>query len=437
VTRAVSLFASNGRSLSGVPRLLPSERITAFDDHLARFGSLPTIHSRSERTDLIDAVERSGLRGRGGAGFPTGRKLRTVAHNGRRTVVVANGAEGEPASHKDAVLLSSAPHLVIDGAVASARAVRAAEVFIVVDRAKRAVHDVVADAVAQRAGTHGDVAVELVAVPSRYVAGEESAVVNFLNGGPSKPRSVPPRPFERGVRGRPTLVQNVETLANIALIARFGVDWFQSVGPLEEPGTLLVTVCGAVASPGVYEFALGTPMRAVLDASGGPSRDLRALLVGGYFGSWLPAGSLEHLELTHRSLHDMGGTLGCGMIAVLPNRVCGVAESARVARYLAQETAGQCGPCVHGLSAIADAVESIATSRARPGTLAQVQRWLQDVAHRGACHLPDASVGFLSSALRVFAEDFALHEHGKQCARSHVDLVLPLPDRATRDWSWM
>jgi len=437
-TGAPSRAATDPTPPTGVPRLL-GPAPAGFADHCARYGPLPTVRSRSERAALVEAVERSTLLGRGGAGFPAGRKLRSVAERGRHTIVVANGAEGEPASHKDAVLLTHAPHLVIDGAIVAARAVRADEIIVVVDRENAAVCAAVDSAIAQRSGPgggHSDVPVRRVGVPSRYVAGEESAVVNFLNGGPAKPISVPPRPYERGVRGRPTLVQNVETLAHIALIARYGVDWFQTVGPLDESGSMLVTVNGAVARPGVYELALGMPMPDVLAAVGGTTDDMSALLAGGYFGNWIPAPAVTGLVLSRRSFAAAGGSLGCGMLHVFPSRACGVRESARVARYLAEETAGQCGPCVHGLSAIAGTVETIARRKAPRGALRDVRRWLQDVAHRGACNLPDAAVGFLTSALTVFADEFELHERHGRCTHRDTAPVLPLPDRADRDWSW-
>ncbi len=423
-----------GSPPTGLPRLLPSAPVTDLTEHLTRYGALPTVRSRSSRADFIDAVERSGLRGRGGAGFPTARKLRAVADHGRRTVVVVNGAEGEPASAKDKALLAHAPHLVLDGAVLAARALRSDEIVVVVERGYPSVADTVRTAIADRPGD--DVPIRLLDIPGRYVAGEESALVNFVNGGPAKPTHVPPRPFERGVRGRPTLVQNVETLANIALIARFGVDWYRSLGPPDEPGTMLVTAAGTVARPGVYEFPLGTPVSDVLAAAGAPTGEVRALLVGGYFGCWLPANAVGGLDLTHRSLRAAGGVLGCGVVGVFPTKRCGVSESARIARYLAEETAGQCGPCVHGLAAIADAVEQLARGEARPGTLGVLRRWLADVEHRGACHLPDAAVGFLASALTVFADDFDLHEHQRRCAYADAGSVFPLPDAAGREWNW-
>jgi NADH:ubiquinone oxidoreductase subunit F (NADH-binding) len=361
--------------------------------------------------------------------------LRAVAEGRRGAIVVANGAEGEPASRKDAALLSIAPHLVLDGAMLAADAVHGTDVYVMVDRGNRAGFAAMRRAIGQRANVDAR-HVHLVDVPSRYVAGEESAVVHLLNGGEAKPVLVPPRPYERGVRGRPTLVQNIETLANLALIGRFGVDWFRSLGTADEPGSVLVTVSGGVASPGVYELALGAPMTSVLDGAGGATEPISAVLLGGYFGSWLPASTLGGLTLTHASLCGAGGALGCGVVVALPASRCGVVETARVANYLAQETAGQCGPCVHGLPAVADQLTAIASGRSVAGAHEAVVRWLGQIEHRGACRMPDAAVGLVRSALRIFADEFALHEeHGVCTARDHRH-VLPLPDAATRDWRW-
>jgi len=419
----------------GLPRLLAAP----VDDHAAhlhRYGPLPDLSHRAARHHLIDAVERAGLRGRGGAGFPMARKLRAVAGGGRAPVVVANGAEGEPASRKDQQLLVTAPHLVLDGAVVAARTVRAGEVFVAVERSNGAGHAALRDAIGERAGVRDEPAFRLVSVPSRYVAGEESALVHFLDGGDAKPTSVPPRPFERGVRGRPTLIQNVETLANLALVARYGAAWYRSVGTDDEPGTILTTVDGAVARPGVYEVALGTPLARLVDAAGGATGPVQALLVGGYFGSWLPAAELDGLRLTHAALREAGGALGCGIVHLLTADVCGVVETARVARYLAGESAGQCGPCVYGLGAVADALEAVAARRAPAGTRQQLVRWLGDIEHRGGCRMPDAAVAFVRSALTVFAAEFERHERHRKCAARDHTPHLPVPDAATRDRSW-
>ena len=276
---------------STLPRLVPTPAATSLAAHLAHFGPLPL----ATGTALIDEVRQAGLRGRGGAGFPAAVKLAAVrSSNSRRSllarrrnaVVVANGTEGEPASAKDGVLLARAPHLVIDGAVAAAEAVGADWVLVCAEQAKPATLDALDHAVAERSARSIDgVLVEVVATPSRYVAGEESALVNFLNGGDAKPTMVPPRPFERGVGGSPTLVNNVETLANIGLIARFGAAWWRSVGTADDPGSALFSLSGAVDRPGVYELPLGVKLDSVLQHAG--AQPIAGVLIGGYFGTWL------------------------------------------------------------------------------------------------------------------------------------------------------
>jgi NADH:ubiquinone oxidoreductase subunit F (NADH-binding) len=419
----------------GLPRLLGAGG-GGYAGHLARYGVLPELGKRTQRAAFLDEVERSALRGRGGAGFPTARKLRTVAA-GRSPVVVANGAEGEPASRKDGVLLATNPHLVLDGAAVAARTVGASEVHVGIERADVAGLEAVRVALAEReAAGERSPTFRVVVVPARYVAGEESALVHLVNGGEAKPTFVPPRPYEKGVRGRPTLVQNVETLANLALIARYGAEWYRTVGTRDEPGSMLVTVSGAVGAPGVYEAALGTPLRRLLETAGGTPEPLSAVLVGGYFGSWLPAGAIDDVVLTHASLRAAGCSLGAGIVLALPARCCGVIESARIIRYLAEESAGQCGPCVHGLAAVAGAYEALASGRGVRSTRNDLVRWLGDIEHRGACHLPDAAVGFLRSALAVFDDELQLHATKRRCRATDRSPFVPLPDAATRDWSW-
>jgi NADH:ubiquinone oxidoreductase subunit F (NADH-binding) len=261
----------------------------------------------------------------------------------------------------------------------------------------------------------GDVRISLAAAPDRFVAGEETALINFLNGGPAKPLFVPPRPFERGVGGAPTLVQNVETLAHLALIARYGAEWFRELGSDDEPGSALVTLSGGVRKPGVYEVGLGTAFRDIVIGAGGLSEPVTALLVGGYFGGWIEARSALELSLLDAELAPHGIGLGARAVVVLPQGACGVVETARVARYLADESAGQCGPCVNGLGAIATALERIATGRPDRSP-EQILRWTSQVLDRGACRHPDGAVRFVESGLRVFAREFELHANSRRCS---------------------
>jgi len=398
------------------------------DEHVERLGPPPWAELSSAQ-DLVERIEPSGLRGCGGAGFPTARKIAAVAAGGTRPVVVANGAEGEPASKKDKLLLASAPHLVLDGAALAASALGARRALICVKRENIEAARRVTAALHERARAGYDpVDLEMVEVSGAYVAGEESALVNELGGGPPKPTFVPPRPFERGVDRRPTLIQNVETFAHIALIARFGAAWFREIGTKEDPGTFLVTLSGPVAKPGVYEIAGGTPVSSLVEAAGGTTSAVQAFLIGGYAGTWFPGGRAPRLLLGHTDLRAQGGMLGPGVIIALPTGACPSAETARVMRYLADETAEQCGPCVFGLAAVAESMEQIAAGSPPHSTPARVERYSLDISGRGACHHPNGALRMVTSSLATFAEEVAEHEAGRPCVvEPEMRDLLPVP----------
>ena len=215
--------------------------------------------------------------------------------------------------------------------------------------------------------------------------------MNALSGKAPKPTVKPPYPFERGLGGAPTLVQNAETLAHVALIARFGARWFRSVGIEAEPGTALVSLSGAVRRPGVYEVELGTRVSELVQEAGGATEALSAFLVGGYFGGW-----------TRDPAHPLtaAGGLGAGVVIAFPADSCGVRESARVTRYLASETAGQCGPCVHGLAALASGLEEIAAPGRTP-TAAFSSRAGHSRSRRAArAGIPDGAARFVAEHAR-------------------------------------
>jgi NADH:ubiquinone oxidoreductase subunit F (NADH-binding) len=411
-----------GLLLAGaLPRLLPPEPAdpAGLAGHTARYGPPPSGLSRRQRDALIAEVARAGLTGRGGAGFPTARKLAAVAA-GRAPVVVANGTEGEPASVKDRVLMASSPHLVLDGAVLAAEITGAREAVIVVHRDVREILD---EAVAERARARLDrVRLEVRTAADGFVAGQASAVVRWIQRGIPAPTATPPRLAQRGLHGAPTLVQNVETLAHLALIARYGASWFRSAGTPAEPGSMLVTVLGAVREPGVREVAIGTPVGQLLDLAGGASAPLQALLLGGYFGTWVDAAEALGRPFSSAGLADLGAGPGAGLIAALPAGACGLGETARVVRYLAGQSAGQCGPCVFGLPAIAGQVERLAEGRGADTGL--LRRWLGQVDGRGGCAHPGGAVRLVRSALRTFGPELSRHAGGR-C--SGTARVLPVP----------
>jgi NADH:ubiquinone oxidoreductase subunit F (NADH-binding) len=404
-----------------LPRLLPAGEAAdpaSLAGHLARYGPPPAGLGRRQRESLIAEVGRAGLTGRGGAGYPTARKLATVA-TGRAPAVVANGTEGEPASAKDKALMARSPQLVLDGAVLAAELVGAGETVLVVHPAARGIID---DAVAERVRAGSDrVRIRVRTAADRFVAGEASAVVHWIERGVPAPTASPPR--VRGLRGAPTLVQNVETLAHLALIARYGAAWFRSVGTPAEPGSMLVTVLGAVREPAVLEIAIGAPIGQVLELAGGPSAPLQALLLGGYFGDWVDAAAAAGQPFSSAGLADLRAGTGAGVIAALPAETCGLVQTARVVRYLAGQSAGQCGPCRFGLDAIAGQVERLADGRdADPGLL---RRWLGQVDGRGGCAHPSGVVRLVRSSLRVFGAELRQHAMGS-CHGTTAD-ILPVP----------
>jgi NADH:ubiquinone oxidoreductase subunit F (NADH-binding) len=409
--------------------------------HLEIHGGLPHARGRGgwrrrdRDTGLIGEVDRSGLLGRGGAAFPLARKLAAVAHARGRAIVVANGTEGEPASLKDRTLLELLPHLVLDGATVAAEIVGADEAIVAVCELAPDAGHALADAIDERqaAGLAGRGAPSLTmrTLPAHFVAGQESALVNYLSGGPAVPTFTPPRPYEKGVARRPTLVSNVETLAHLALIARHGSDWFRELGAPAHPGSALVTLSGAVANPGVYEIDLGSSLAALLAAGGGTGpAGVGAALIGGYGGAFVAGDRLRDVALSDEHLAVHGAKLGAGVVAVLSAEACPVAETARLTRWMADQSTRQCGPCEHGLEALA---QSLARVAAGADTGADLPRLLALTRRRGACAHPDGAVATVTSALQVFAGEFRAHAQGGPCPRCAAPAELPLPHRPVDD----
>jgi NADH:ubiquinone oxidoreductase subunit F (NADH-binding) len=412
-----------------------SDHPASLHEHARRFGELPpTRNGRIGGNDLIEQVSAAGLTGRGGAGFPTGAKMRTVARHRGPAVLVANGMESEPASEKDQALLARAPHLVLDGIELAAGAVGATAAHLCLPRDRTWLADIALRAVHERQRADADaVPVEVHELPHHYVSSEETSLVHWLNGGEARPTATPPRPFDRGVRKRPTLIDNVETLAHVALIARYGPAWFRQAGRTDAPGTMLTTVTGAVAEPGIYEIAGGTPVGDVLRAArAGP--DIGAVLIGGYFGTWHPISQVASLSLTKAGLSSAGASPGAGVLFALPPDRCGLSEAARILRYLSDESAQQCGPCTFGLPAIADDLAQLAAGRPDGDPLDRLHRRFRQISGRGACRHPDGAVRMAASALTAFAADARAHSRRQPCAATRT-LSLPTPQLAAEgDW---
>ncbi len=400
------------RLLAGPPLAAGPESLA---DHTLRLGRLP---GPEDGLDAVAMLDAAGLLGRGGAGFPVARKWGSVRDRATGgAVVLANGAEGEPLSSKDRLLMSTRPHLVLDGAELAARVVGADRVVLYVGSehvaARKALRRALDERMADVSRIRSRLPIELVAAPPTYISGEESAAVHFINEGDARPTTTPPRPFERGIDGLPTLVQNVESLAHAALIARFGDGWYREAGRGRTRGTALVTIGGAPL-PGVTEIEIGTTLaevarRAGFQLTGGP------VLQGGYFGGWVAGSDAWQMPLDPPELRATGASFGCGIVWFLGDDDCGVRASARILDYMAGESAAQCGPCVFGLRAIADATARLATGRPHGDDLRRLAGWTDTLAGRGACRHPDGAVGLLRSALRVFETDFTSHQRGRGC----------------------
>ncbi len=406
------------------------------EEHLRRYGMPPVPRATGRRNarPLVRAVEEAGLTGRGGAAFPTGRKLRTVAEARGPAVVVANGMESEPASRKDEILLTLAPHLVLDGASLAAAAVGANEIHLCLPHSRGEQIQALRAAVEERRRYGLDpVTPQVHALPHHYVSSEETSLVSWLNGGDARPLPTPPRPFEKGVDRRPTLIDNVETLAHLALIARFGPEWYRTAGRADAPGTTLVTVSGAVRTPGVYEVPMALPLGEVLSTAGGPAGPLGGLLLGGFFGSWLSPDEAMRVPFAKSDLAALGAGPGAGVVVALPQHACGLAETARILDYLGAQSAQQCGPCRFGLPAVAADFGDLAWGRFDVPRLERLQRRVGLLAGRGACRHPDGASRLAATALRLFDEDVRHHLRYGPCRAADKAAVIHVPDATVPD----
>ncbi len=376
---------------------------------------------------LLEQVDLSGLLGRGGAAFPMGTKLRTVRDAGRRgqqTVVVANGEEGEPASVKDRWLLRTRPHLVLDGLRLAAAMVGASRAYVYVSDPQSAT--AVTDALAELdAEIFGQVDVAVVTVEPGYVAGEETAAVRHLNGGPAKPTDKPPRPFVQGVSGLPTIVSNVETLANLPYIHEHGSQSFRAVGTPMSPGTFLATITGAGKPAVLYEIPYGAAVSDLLTLHGVTAEAVRGALMGGYFAGLLNTDILD-ATLDHETIRRLGSGLGCGAMTLLTDD-CPVAVAASVMSYFDRENAGQCGSCFNGTAAMAAVTSALRDGIATQDDVTRLERWSVVLRGRGACGTLDGATNVAASLLRQFPQAVAHHLAGDcpSCRTGAFDAVRP------------
>jgi NADH:ubiquinone oxidoreductase subunit F (NADH-binding) len=430
--------------------LLPPAPLRTLDDYLATdVGGLGLQQAQQLGRDrTIEEIDRSGLRGRGGAGFPTGRKWSTVARQpGTHRYVVCNGAEGEPGTFKDRALMRRNPYQLVEGVMIAALAVGATEAFIACKASFEPELEAVTRAVQemQTAGICRDCPVTIVRGPEEYLFGEEKALLEVIEGRAPLPRVLPPyehglfanapqegweaTDLEPGHVGRhesnPTLVNNVETLSNVPHIMARGADWFRTMGTADTPGTQVCTVVGDVASPGVAEVELGTPLREVLGHVGGGAAAGRVIKAV-FSGVANPVITADHLDvaLSHEAFRAIGSGMGAAGFIVFDDTACMVEVGRLMSRFLYVESCGQCPPCKQGSGEITDRLTRLEGGAGSEADIAAIAGWLNRVTDGSRCYLATQERQVVGSLLQAFPDEFTEHVEADRCPRPRP---LPLP----------
>jgi NADH-quinone oxidoreductase subunit F len=435
--------------------LLPDAPIERVEDYLAAGGGAGLERALEIGADAtIDLITRSGLRGRGGAGFTTGQKWASVrsAGSGMR-FVVANAAEGEPATFKDRLLIRRDPYRIVEGAAIAAFVVGAGTVFLATKRSYAREVDALTRAAVELSGTGllQELTVNIVEGPDDYLYGEEKALLEVIEGRDPLPRLLPPYqvglfasqpasgwesgpvPVSRRNESNPTVVNNAETLATAAHILANGSEWFRSMGTTGSPGTVIATVVGDVARPGVHEVEMGTPFSQLLERCGGPLPGRR--FKAAFSGVSNPVLRAEHFDtpLTYEHFAERGNGLGAAGFVVYDDTVNMTFVAYELSRFLATESCGQCPPCKQGSTTITGWLASICNGEATDEVLGDLSARLRNVTDANRCYLGTEEQAVVSSVLRDFPEDVAdlLDHHPTPTRVVHVPLIADITDDGT------
>ncbi len=388
---------------------IPSSTIH-FSEHVSVFGSVEPYLGKLHH--LKTQLSENELLGRGGAAFPLSKKIAGYEKHRGKVVVVANGSEGEYLSRKDEALLARHPHLVLDGLSILGSALDAKMGFIHLKSSKEASIRIVQEAIAERRGVDPfRIEVSTTVAGVGYVAGSETAVISAINRQGGLPLYMPERPIVRGVRRRPTLMANVETLAHLALLARFGSHWFSSIGTENDSGTRLITLWLPSGSYRVLEVVAGTEFAEIFQAMGISREQVSCGLLGGYFGQLIDSDKLWTLRASQSFLKSAGFSFGAGVVALAEG--CPISETARIINYLAKESAGQCGPCYLGLPELAKTWKSLASDNVTAASISRVDELCDELAGRGGCAMPDGAVLLARTSLRRFRSELLEHQGGR------------------------
>ncbi len=386
------------------------------------YAALRQARTRMTPESVREEVHLAGLRGRGGAYAPTaGLKWASLPEDGRPRYIVVNGDESEPGSFSGRLLVERHPHLVLEGALLAAYACRAQAVVVYLRGEFHEGYAAVSRAAAetQAAGLVPDgVALLIHRGGGAYICGEETAILESIEGRRGHPRAKPPFPTQAGLYGMPTVVNNVETVANLPAIVTRGGAWFASVGAPKCPGTKICSVSGRVRRPGNYEVVTGTPLRELIfEHAGGPEpgRRLKFVLPAGCSSAPLMESGLD-VALDHESMLTAGTMLGSAGMLVCDDRDCSVRVAWMGARFYHHESCGKCTPCREGTGWAERILTRLERGEGRQGDVARLRDLCRGVGGRRClCLLGDFSVTYLEAALRAFPEEFAAHERGRTC----------------------
>ena len=402
-------------------------------EYLVRGGykALEKALEASNPEAIVHEVSESGLRGRGGAGFPTGKKFAITRECVEQPhYVVLNGGEDEPGSKKDRLLMENLPHLVIEGLILAAYAVGAEKAYLYINREYQAATQSMAGGLAEarEAGYWGghllgsDYSLELllISAPPNYVAGEDTAALEVIEGREPLPRQKPPFPAAAGLFAKPTAVNNVETLANLAPIIARGAKWYRTFGTEQSPGTMIFSLNEEVNRPGIYELPFGTSLRFLIEDCGGGIRDgktIKAILPGGPSTAFLPSDRID-ISLDHRSVLEAGSSIGCGVVHLVTEGECMVEETLRIAEFFSRESCGQCPACRMETNMLAAILKKVQQGQGGETLLEQFSKVIDFNKGKGFCSLINMPGPPIESALRLFRADFEAHLATGRCLKN-------------------
>lgn len=390
------------------------------------YQALKKVFKEMKPEDVQKVVLDSGLRGRGGAGFPTGRKWSFLPNDGRPRILVCNADEGEPGTFKDHLLIHRLPHLLVEGMIISSYAIGASRAYIYLRGEFLQGYELLEDAMAEATrkgylgenimGTGFSLEMKLYRGAGAYICGEETALLDSLEGKRGIPRMKPPFPATAGLYGLPTVVNNVETLAAVPPIVTKGAEWYKSFGTEKSPGTKLFSISGSVQKPGTYEFPLGAPLSDIIEAAGGlfPGRQLKAVVPGGASASYLTEAEKD-VPMDYESLAAAGTMLGSGGVIVVDDSHCIVALTRRAMSFFRHESCGKCTPCREGTMWMDQVLDRLEDGQGTEKDLEMLLDLADNIAGKTFCAFGDAAVAMVVSSIRHFREDYISHFESGGC----------------------